>query len=100
MEELENLDSEIQNLEKKLGLHKDKKRGARNDRQAEQEGFGKGFLAFLNGMEAKVRAREYRPPADDYDFLKDEHEVMLNESDLEGVEEDASGSAGGYGSED
>jgi hypothetical protein len=38
----------------------------------------------LNSVENKVKQGKdkYVPPAEDYDFLKDEHEVMINESDL------------------
>lgn len=42
-------------------------------------------MTFLNEMESKVKQgkEKYVPPAEDYDFLKDEHEVMINESDLD-----------------
>jgi hypothetical protein len=39
---------EIEQLERKLGLKSDKKRKERNDKQVEMEGFGKGFMSFLN----------------------------------------------------
>lgn len=41
--EIGNLDDEITQLEKKLGLSKDAKRKKRNDEQTNNEGFGKGF---------------------------------------------------------
>ena len=42
-------------------------------------------MSFLNSLENKVKQGKdkYVPPAEDYDFLKDEHEVMINESDLD-----------------
>jgi hypothetical protein len=53
--------------------------------QSEREGFGKGFMEFLDKVDQVVgkSVRDYSAPADDYDFLKDEHEVMIDMSDLE-----------------
>ncbi len=55
--EKKNLDREIAMLEKKLGLKKgadsEKKRRKLNQ-TIEVEGFGTGFMDFINGIEAKV----------------------------------------------
>lgn len=72
-------------LEKKLGLKLDKKRKERNNRQAEQEGLGVGFLSFLDRIDSKVRMDQhsYRKPERPYAFLLDENEVALSEGQLE-----------------
>ncbi len=44
------------------------------------EGFGKGFMNFLDEVESKVKMPiiKYKKP-ETYDFLKDEYEVALSE---------------------
>jgi hypothetical protein len=42
-------------LEKKLGLNKDLKRKARNDKQTDLEGYGLGFMTFLDSVEKKAK---------------------------------------------
>lgn len=69
-------------LERKLGLNNDKKRKARNDRQTDLEGFGLGFMEFLDSIEGKIKMQAYQVPKDDYKFNKPEFEVAIGESDL------------------
>jgi hypothetical protein len=51
-------------LEKKLGLNKDVKRKARNDKQTDLEGYGLGFMSFLDTIETKVKmaVKSYEMP--------------------------------------
>lgn len=65
-------------------MNKDKKRKARNDKQTDLEGFGLGFMEFLDTIEKKTKmsAKDYQKPTDDYKFNKDEFEVAIGESDL------------------
>ena len=63
-EEIDKIDDEIRMLEKKLGLNKDVKRKARNDKQTDLEGYGLGFMSFLDTIEtkAKMAVRSYEMP--------------------------------------
>lgn len=76
-------------LERKLGLYKDPKRKARNDRQTDMEGFGLGFMSFLDTVEDKVKMSkdQYKVPKDDYKFNNPEFEVAPGESDLSNIEQ-------------
>jgi len=53
--EINNLDDEISKLESKLGFKNDLKRKKRNNQQANNEGFGIGFMDFIDSIEAKVK---------------------------------------------
>lgn len=79
------MDDEIKMLEKKLGLNKDAKRKARNDKQTELEGYGLGFMSFLDSIEgkAKLKMESYKQPKEDYKFNQPEYEVAVGESELE-----------------
>ena len=41
-------------LEKKLGVNKDEKRKKRLNREIEAQGFGTGFMDFLDKIEGKI----------------------------------------------
>ena len=82
MKEIYELDNEIDQLERKLGF-KDEKRKKRNIIQTEMEGFGKGFITFLDSLDKKVKQNIDKYSKQDYDFLKDEFEVALDEGALE-----------------
>jgi hypothetical protein len=47
------------------------------------EGFGKGFITFLDSLDKKVKQNIDKYSKQDYDFLKDEFEVALDEGALE-----------------
>ena len=49
------LDNEIEHLERKLGVKGDKKRLGKIQKSIENEGMGKGFLDFLDGIPEVVR---------------------------------------------
>jgi hypothetical protein len=42
-------------LERKLGVKKDSKKRRKLHQTVEQEGFGTGFMDFIDGIEKKVR---------------------------------------------
>ena len=70
-----NLDREIAQLERKLGIAANDRKRRRLNQVVEEEGFGKGFMQFVDGIEKKVKGLvDYKPL--DYEF-----------SDGEGVEE-------------
>lgn len=70
-------------LEKRLGFKSDKKRRDRNNKQTEMEGFGMGFMDYLDNLNRKVKmdVSKYSQP-EEYDFLKDENEVAMSEGEL------------------
>ena len=88
--EKQKLDREIAMLERKLGIKKDTKKRRKLNQAVEQEGFGSGFMDFIDGIEKKVKLMpedEYQPK--DYEF-----------SDGEGAEEgDLFMEEGGSGSD-
>jgi hypothetical protein len=60
--EKQKLDREIAMLERKLGIKKDGKKRRKLNQAVEQEGFGSGFMEFIDGIEKKVRLM----PEDEY----------------------------------
>jgi hypothetical protein len=51
-------------LERKLGIKKDSKKRRKLNQAVEQEGFGSGFMDFIDGIEKKVKLmpeEEYLP---------------------------------------
>lgn len=87
-------DAEIRRLERKLGFGKDTKRRERNNTQTDMEGFGRGFMSFIDSIERKAKNFDYKPPSDDYDFNKPEFEVAISEGQLEeGIGADQSAAA-------
>lgn len=83
--ERQKLDREIAQLERKLGAKDSKKRRKLND-AIETEGFGTGFMDFIDGIEGKLGAEEEAYEPKEYVF-----------SDGEGVEE---GDMVGFASDD
>ena len=84
LKEIDDLDDDIKELERKLGIRTDAKRRERNNTQTDREGFGIGFMSFLDQIETKTKlnAREYQKPKGEYDFNNDEFEVAMEEGDL------------------
>ena len=85
--EIHNLEDEIKELEKKLGVKSDPKKKDKLQKSIESEGLGKGFLSFLDEIESKVKNTkfkknmkldEYAQKADAYDFLDSDQEVLLD----------------------
>ena len=76
-------------LERRLGITNDPKRKARNDKQTDLQGFGLGFMSFLDGIDKKVKmsADKYVVPDKEYKFNDPDYEVAPGESDLSEVEE-------------
>jgi hypothetical protein len=70
-------------LERKLGLSNDEKRKRRNDKQTDLEGFGLGFMEFLDGIEKKAKMKKEDYKKEEYKFNDPEYEVALGESDFE-----------------
>ena len=58
-----NLDREIAQLERKLGIAANDRKRRRLNQVVEEEGFGKGFMQFVDGIEQKVKGLvvEYKP---------------------------------------
>ena len=82
-EEIENLEAEIEYLEKKLGVGGDKKKKDKLMKQIEGEGLGVGFLSFLDGIAGKVKDSSYaealhKHGGQEYDFNDDAQEVLLD----------------------
>ena len=72
-----NLDKEIAILERRLGIRANARKRRKLNQVVEEEGFGRGFMDFIDGIETKVKTQAvegYRPQ--EYVF-----------SDGEGVEE-------------
>ena len=61
MEQIDELDDEIKELEKKLGLNMNKDRKKRYLDKIEREGLGIDFFSFLDGIEkeAKMDVKDY-----------------------------------------
>lgn len=93
--EKEKLDREIAMLERKLGIKKDTKKRRKLNQAVEQEGFGTGFMDFIDGIEKKVKLmpeEEYLPQ--DYEFSDgegpEEGDLLMEEesgSDQEGFDD-------------
>lgn len=49
------LDKEIAMLERKLGAGKDSKKRRKLNQAIEVEGFGKGFMDFIDGIDSKLK---------------------------------------------
>lgn len=57
-----NLDREIAQLERKLGIAANDRKRRRLNQVVEEEGFGKGFMQFVDGIEQKVKGLvDYKP---------------------------------------
>ena len=85
LEEIDALDDEIKQLEKKLGG------GKRVNKGIEMEGMGIGFLDFLDGIDSKVKGTKSGYKKSKYDFLDDSKEVALAEEDFADDSEDQDG---------
>jgi hypothetical protein len=83
-------------LERKLGIKKDTKKRTKLNQAVEQEGFGSGFMDFIDGIEKKVKLmpeEEYLPQ--DYEFSDgegpEEGDLLMDEggsgSDQEGFDD-------------
>ena len=82
-------------LEKRLGVKKDSKKRRKLNQAVEQEGYGTGFMDFIDGIEKKVREmkpEEYLPK--DYEFSDgegaEEGDLLMEEqsgSDQEGFDD-------------
>ena len=55
LEEIDNLDNEIKQLERKMGLKTDVKRKKRFNDSIDREGLGLGFMSFLDDIETKAK---------------------------------------------
>ena len=58
--EIEKLDEELRELEKKLGVKSDPKKKDRLQKSIESEGLGKGFLSFLDDIGSKVKNKSLK----------------------------------------
>ena len=87
---MEKLDRETAELERKLGFKNDAGRRKRNNQQTDKEGFGIGFMDFLDGVEkhAKMERKLFKPPKE-YTFNNLEDDVAISEGALEAQESDS-----------
>ena len=85
--EIDEIDKEIKELERKMGLRTDGKRRKRMNDALDKEGMGLGFMSFLDDIDGKARLdiNEYIAPKDEYKFNQKEFETALGESDIEGM---------------
>ena len=54
LKEIDSLDKEIKELERKMGLRTDAKRRKRMNDTIDREGLGLGFMSFLDDIECKA----------------------------------------------
>ena len=96
MEEIEKLDDEIAQLERKLGVKGDKRKKDKIQKQIEQEGLGVGFMSFLDEIDSLVKDTSKKYKKKDYAFLDDAQEVAIAEEDFlkGGQSDDQSGFSG------
>lgn len=94
-EEVKKLDREIAMLEKKLGIKNNSKKRQKVNQAIEDEGFGKGFMDFLDQLDGKIAVdpKQYKPQ--EYEFSDgegpEENELMIggggSDSDQDGFED-------------
>jgi len=82
------LDREIAMLERRLGIKASDRKRRKLNQEVEDEGFGKGFMNFIDGIEKKIKnlkEDDYVP--ENYEFSDGEG---MDENDLREMQEDSS----------
>ncbi|CDW86880.1 nucleolar mif4g domain-containing protein 1 [Stylonychia lemnae] len=83
--EKKKLELELKMLEKKLGIKNDPKKRKKVNQAIEVEGYGTGFMDFLDGIENKIKSKKevYRPQ--DYEFSDgegpEEGDILMGQED-------------------